>query len=266
MLVSLLDLIVTFSPAIVEPSDLEDAVLVTVLVIPSPVTVVLELIKFWSFIFTVSPLILTSPLSVLSIVPLVIFVSPCAEMLISFPAVTPAWLDTVWFPFSSYPRVDSIVISPPASRSTLPPAVTVPPTISMLFPALIDASPPAEIPPWNPPVALFITSPVTSIFTFPPAEMFPFTFVKLSPEMLISPPVLILEPAPPPVSPWAILILVSFPKYTCGTKTTSPSTSISTYHTISFSRAFIWSGVSGLPISRPNPPAESAALSNIVLI
>ena len=132
--------------------------------------------------------------------------------------------------------------------------------------AFISVFSPEDIPPLNPPAALFITSPVTLIFTFSFATIFPLILVTLSPLMSIFPPAFNVEPIPPPLSSSAIFNLVSFPKYTCGTKTFSPPISTSTYHTMSFSNLLICSGVKALPTSNPKFFSTLTALSSISFI
>ena len=184
-----------------------------------------------------------------------------STLIFPFPWI-PALLEIIWFPLSSYPIPDSILTSFPALRFISPSPFTVPPCILILFFASRDISPPAAIPPLNPPVALFIISFSDLMLTFPPPIIFPLELTTFSASIFISPSTLILEPAPPPLSLSAILILVSFPKYTCGTRTISPSTSISTYQIISFSNLFICSGVNGIPSTNPKSLLTNAPLSN----
>ena len=221
---------------------------------------------FWSSIVTFFPPNATFP-SVLSTTPPLIVVSPDALTLTSPLAEIPAWLETVWFPFSSYPNVDSMLMSPPAFTSTPPFSLLMfPPIMSMFSLASSFTSPLAEIPPFIPADELFVIPFSDLISIFPPEDMFPFEFTTSVASILISPPAWTDDPTPAPVSAAAIFNLVSFPKYTCGTKTICPCTSISTYQTISSSKLLICSGVRGFPTSSPNLSFTFRALSNITLI
>ena len=155
---------------------------------------------------------------------------------------------------------------PSAFTLTSPPLLTLPPIISIFSFASRFTFPPPDIPPSRPPEALFVIPLSDFISIFPPPDIFPLELTTSVASILISPPAFTTEPVPPPWSWPAIFNLVSLLKYTWGTRTMSPSTSISTYQMISFSKLLIWSGVRGFPNSNPNPSFTETALSNIDFI